>query len=1634
MYITQIDDLFDNLLDKLNEYLIKNKMLDKITKDTNFVKYQNQIMDILKDFINKTISKKTILDIIKNEVYYEYILETMKRYCAFYIYLGIAYYYTGGRDLFITNIIESSKNQKDSTFQIANFYNSENNSKLINFFNDIKNIQTLIQVGKTMERIKIVLDNDKLKFDSTIKLFSDLGEDYITEHFLSKDNFHIILKTLIFKQIYLKEEQNDIMKFLNQEEKQAGEYMYIEIIKSNEKKLIDFSLIQKFLTLQELKVGLANEIYDYLVEMRDTKEFILRENKEFINFLFSKGVLIPITEEFLRYHDNNEKYESGSASGVINKDRDSTKIKYIVSKLNNIRNFYSPLLEKNPKLKLETEKMFHKAQEVRKVVLYNENEELKIVQKLKNSENATDHDLLIELENMRKYSFVNFKNPSRDSFKLRTLKTIDAIRSISLQKKKNENLETRIGHDNLDMTVIGVGWNPSENPLDCFKSEDLIDVNKLNKDKDKENGFNSFTKTMKNTFDKENKKLYYWLFDIKKDIPKLSTYNEYNKNDPAKNIKLMIAEIYKNYINMVKNKYEIYIKTLDEITIWNLDNILKGYAKKYFDFNLNPEIKNLLIEQTLNKLKEIEITIDDVDEMMPGKRDTIIELPILKREKEAKNIILINFEEEEEIILDKSINEPLCLHYVKWRNINKLSKTNADDFSQSIVDFAKQYVKISKSGDYVCKSCNEMLYLQKFIYEGTYVEELDTFMTTNIAVNQRLEEIPKYVKFMRTIRNLEKNIEKIAYSSDLNVYLGTSPTIRLKRKLIIKDVLDLILLHTEYLKKQPKSRIEDATVKYNISKEFTNLFFFELKDEIFLTSSTDTDYYKLIKYNNVISYLLFIIILELNPGQLLNLKDDKRCNYFFFDRFGKPLFEKLFLRKNQKEKILISKYPLLCYAIYYFACVFTNNRIWLWNDSSNINTETDKSKNKIIDAKNKQITIINVQKTIVNTIVDLINSIVEANFIPEINKEDQTNKDKEDKFGKKIEKNFLYDFINIRFTQKLNTTFNDLDLLKRIEGISIKKINIDEQTKKISFIVKKSHLVDIPIDIDLMQDSKDRCDVAISEFDHLENLVNNNYYDIITNCSDGKFHKWKFDKNDMTCSLCNQSYTELVKLYSVTSSAEDENKIYLQKLRLINLNKLAKKYCISGEFHELNDEGTCIKCKKNPATNKFTEKDLEKMDKNIEEKTYESNLESFKLMKKFLNDKEEEKNKIKFIIDKFNKSYIEQTENKLYSYVSDFIDRMIKILGAKIKIKDNIIYLKETIYTLDHDYLGNTRKEIVYILSSDQKIETYKNHPYYKIDVIYYKDKANNVFVYYDLITLQYLGYSENNKDFKKTKSNATIKINLSVKDSIMLLGLENKYINLYHLNSSYQKMKSKEILENSYFIINNYIRTRVSNLKQIVSRSLSIINNIKNNGRFISLYGSEEKALIDNFIKKIKHFKIDKDGKDSIFENWKIISNNVGINTIPENIEINIIKNYFDTGSLPQMNNTDSKIIYFLIENLNKLLDYNSQVAIQSEICNLIIQLIQFSFNQYFRPYSNTQVRKFDYILINETPYIDDNLKVVGFYQELLNNKEIDDKKDKEKNDNYDAQQAFESMDIDDYEINEDFDESMEALDNSGE
>ena len=1595
MYINQIDDLFDSILNKFNDFLLKEKAFQKLNLDTNFVKFQNDILNYIKNFIN-SIPKKDITDVIKNESYYESILNIIKRYCAFYIYLGIAYYYNGGRELYITNIIEAGKYQKDATFQIANFFNSENNSKIITFYNDIKNFISLLQF-KTIDKIKIVLSNNPLKFESTIKLFNDLGEDYVVEYFIdSKDSFQNIMKALIFKQIYLKEEKSEIINMLNQQEKSNAEYKYIEIIVSNEKKLVDFNVIQKFLNIEQLKSGLAEDIYGYLEDMKNTKENIIK-NQDFINLLFTNNIIIPITEDFVRYHKDTEKYDTENLAESSNiKERDATKIKYILSKMNNVRNYYSPLLEKNPKQKLETEKLFFKHLDPRMAVLYNNDEEIKIIQKLQLYENASDYELLVDLENIRKYSYINFKNFSRDSIKIRPSKTIQGIRYTNLKHKDNKSnipIEARIGHNDIDMNVVGIAWNPSRISLDCFEVKDMVDVRKK---LDEENGYKAFVKNMEKTFKEPQKKIYYWLFDNSKDKPKVESYVNYNFDDAQRNIKIMLEEIYKNYIKMVHHKITNYIQSVNEFSIWSFDNIIKGYTKKYFDFKLNPEIRNELIEKViLEKVPELLIEPDDVDSMIPGRREKLIELPVLEQKKQLKNIIELGVEEIDVTLELSNRNLPICQHYVKWRNIMKISK-KSDDFNQAVFDFVKQYIKLNQRGDYTCKSCNEQVQIQKFVVEGTYVEELDTFLTTSMTVSSNLEELPKYSKYKRTIRNIEKNIEKIAYSMDLLVYVGNTPVIKLRRKMVIKDVIDLVLIHTEWIRNQPKDRIEQYSKKYGIGKELTNLFFFELKDEIFLTSSQETDYYKIIKYNNIMAYLVLLLITEMNSGQILGLREDKRYNFFFFQKIGQNLFGDLFLRKNQKEKIAISKIPLLAYVLYYMSGMMISNRLWLYNDSS-------------IDVKEKPIYIINLQKTIINTVVDLFNTLVEANFEPT--------------------KNFLYEIINGRISIKLLHTFNDEQLIKRIEFNAMKNIKFDETTKKITFLTKKIPLINLDTEFKNLEQNKAHCDVITTNLEKQMFKADTNSIDIITNCPDGKFHAWTFKSGDLICNLCGKSYNELVKMVD-TSSTEKTSNDYLDKIKLINLKKLSKKYCISGDIHEPDSSGKCVKCGVNINTFSPSDKELRELEKNLEIKTNEISIEQINLIRKYNETLKLGEHKNTKILNKLLKKYKTETSNGLENYVGDFVTRLSKILGLKIKVQDNIIYLKETVFIVDHDYFGNQLKEPFTILSSEDKLQLAVKHQSFNKDVFYYKDKANNVYVYYDSITHQYLGYSEDNKNIKKTRNNASLRVELSIKDCIMYMGYENKYQNIYHVNKDYQKNLPTSLGLDTKEVVLKIIRNRINNLKQIIIRTQSIIHNVRNSGEITSIYNIEEKQIVNEFTKKLKKFNIkDETNHNNIFKNFKTIIHKLPINyNIPENLNIELNKNYLDITNLNSLSNSDSKLIFYIVYNFNRLLDYNKQPAIESELSHMIIKIIKYLFNLYYKQYSNYNVRKFDFLLINETPYIDETLKIVGHYQELLTQQEIDDPE--KKDELYSSQEALDSLDIDDYEQDDDVDGTAEALD----
>jgi hypothetical protein len=140
-------------------------------------------------------------------------------------------------------------------------------------------------------------------------------------------------------------------------------------------------------------------------------------------------------------------------------------------------------------------------------------------------------------------------------------------------------------------------------------------------------------------------------------------------------------------------------------------------------------MKNIITDILLNKLND-ELTYASQFDNMEESTKKIIKLPYIDiKESPMEDIILKEQIIEENIEAYKNIS--ICKHYIDWSEIKKIAK-NSEEFNQAIFDFINHYIQSGLHDQYICKSCGEVLEVQKFTFESTYIEELDTYFLTTL--------------------------------------------------------------------------------------------------------------------------------------------------------------------------------------------------------------------------------------------------------------------------------------------------------------------------------------------------------------------------------------------------------------------------------------------------------------------------------------------------------------------------------------------------------------------------------------------------------------------------------------------------------------------------------------------------------------------------------------------------------------------------------------------------------------------------------------------------------------------------------------------------------------------------------------
>lgn len=1627
MYINKIDDLIDKIIDDFYSNIFANNAHKKLYDDTNFVKNQKELNIILVNY-NKTINTDEIKDIVQSGDNIDAVLEIIHRYLAYYFFLFIGIFYRNTLDNFINNIVEYSKNQINYDYKIQNFFNSENNSIVIDLHKMIKYIYVLLDD-------KDVNDSNEMK--SAKNFLNYLGPEFVDASFKVNNDInqnlqaHNIIKTVIILELYKKNEKKQIYDMLESITNPNDEYTFIEI-SMPKKRYIDFNSVENILTRRELIRDMANEFWNYIVEHEENVLPISSSIDDKILVLLNSGILVPIVDDFLLYHKDTEKYDKNADQDKAKKKED-TKIRYIVDKIEKTTEYYSETAKNDPKIKNDITKNFFQPLMDRKAVLINNNEDLKIISKFLNisKKSAENMDYFNDLATFREYPYINFKDFEKYGTSISIDNTINAIRNVSFDKtgefRQNTTnpIQLRVASEGQNIHIVGFAIPTNKKNINCLRVKDFSNIKSI--DKNNKNGFNLMLNYLRKGVlqDKPHNSSVYWLFDADTDTVKVDTYTHDVNEDSMGQFKNIIGKLYDEIVNELYYQITTKLSSKGPHEIQLAYNYMRYYEKKYMtipkDSSVYDDLENFIY---FNNSVKIEPSYDEKEDIFYGLTGDIIKLeyapPIKQPNVPVIKVDTLKMKERKKEILDIEVAEGVCQHNITWEYISSTRKKNPGKYTDLLYEFIQQYVIENSDQDYVCKSCGTLLNIKKYILDGEYDGDTQKFITYSMPMEVALEDIAEYEKYKSSIRNIDKLLERIAVIANVPYFMGSSLSIKWRRKAVIKDVIDLLLLNNSLLKKNFKERNELATKTYGVSRDLSNLFVFELDNDIFKYSSKEKDYYKPIKQNNILAYIIILLILEINDSQLTFMTGDKKgvCNFPVYDKYGYILFDGLKIRKNKQGDLdNLKNYSVLCYILYIISCMVVKYNMWFFNDNGD---EKDKKKkfNPVI------------QKSVIHTIVDLLNSVIENSANKEVH--------------------HIYEIITTRFFKKLPLMFSNISIIEKFRSDRDKTSVADD---KKTYILTKSEPIKLIGYYDphpFIESKYISCRMPkyyIPKRGH----VYDKYYHInnITNCPGGTFHSWKTKGNSFVCEICDTNLNNL-KINEKLSEG-----IFIE-FKYSRLEKLAHKYCLSGSLHNFVFDKTkstsvCIKCNK-PETYTYSKKELDELDINLQKNKAKENINEEKRLKNenFRDNKEDvyKKEVIDQLIESYKKSV---TKDDMFKFIDILISNMQNSIGT-VNSNVNESHLRNNIYIIDHDHLGYPYDKPIYISEKDNLIKFKSNHGFFKTDVYYYTNtKISRVDIFYDANTMILLGYKENSKDYViSIKPDRKLKINYSTYNKLKIMGYESKFISVQNkfddINDTYigigkwteEKYKQFMISDDDIikYLFRDLIRSRITNLKKVIYEFQRFLYRIKNgfaeNINKVSANKSDEnegkeeeevnivEITTQKYYKKLSNVLIhDNGGKHRIFKHWKAVISQLQPDNL-DGINININKNdkLLDSEYVNGFDINGNLILFYITSEMNKLIDYNSNKIIKENVINFFIEFINIMFDMFNMEskLNNHDIRRF--ILSLEIPFYsqdDENIisgETVGIYQEY---KDADDKEDIEEMEaNEDAREEEDALDMD--------------------
>ncbi len=1607
MHINKIDELIENIIEDFYATVIDvDPIFAKLKNELNFIKYQKQVNDMIQNYTN-TIPSTQITEIVKKHNYLD-VFNTLVKYITIYVFLSIGITYQGKPDIYVNNLIEFSRGQNAYPLKIDNFFNSESNAMIIRLMYMCRNIKSLM----THDTITIDHIGSEPYATDTIEFLNNLPDEIIDHSFRLKNiandpmiQAHNIIKTILVISVYKTVDKKILYTLIEQSELSEGDYMFIDVIESANN-AISFTMIESLLEKQDIFNGLAYDIWDYMDQMTQTAKTMSLDDK--INALIGSGLVVPILDDFLLYHKDNETYDKATEEDI--KRKQDTRIRYIVGKIDSVTELYSDPAKKTQSLHDAIIKNFYPPLYSRKAILRNYDEDVKIINKFINigKHNTENINFFTDLMFYTRYTYVNFKDFDGHGFANFFTRTTTSARAVNFDKTsefRQDNLDLglqlRVATKNTSANIVGFIIPCNNKALQCVKLSELINIRDIAQNtRGTANGFDMFASFLKKRLrGRYTNRSVYWLFDLETDVVKTSIYEE--KEKAAKNdiAKAMVGELYDRLVSIISMIMGNMIEKRDHMSLRECFGILNKLDRSIpqpYDMRIYDRLEQNIYNKALVESRPMQT------DTLYGLEGQIVKLPTYTPDGRIySNNITIDLAGVELTgkIIDADQVNGICQHNISWDDLGAMKKTNYSEYMRQLYMFIQQYVVENAHNEYVCKSCGFYIDIRNYVQDGVFDANVG-YVTFSLPLEINLEDIPEYSKYGFTIKIMDKQIEKIASSTGIPYFIGNQTTVKARRKGIIKNVLDMVVQNSMLLEKTLKQYNDSKTNLYGVSANLSSLFVFEMDNSIFQSSSKDKDQerFKMIKRNNITVYTMIYIILDLNETQISFIISDKKnsnCDIKVFENVYKSLFGGLRIKSNNaNDTVDITRYKILCYMIYMISCRIAKHKLWYSPQLTEANVQ-------------KRISI--TQRYIVHTCVDIINAILTNSFTGAAQ--------------------YIFEMFRVRFYSKMDHIFKDTDYYDQLLGTGTEK----SATSKQHNIVIKTDLSGIMF---VYQAVKWRLDAPPKAYHAIKQTIEPHIgqFSRIALCESGQSHQWSAMGNSFVCGRCGDNLGKAIKMTENQTVAES-------KVNQIRLTELARHICIADglphqyQYNQDVKQNQCIRCKKTPES-EYTEKELQTIEsyatasRTNRRQTYAQSVQSAQSLDTTKHEYQKKN------IDRIqSRMALAQDKANPMQFIDTFIDLLQSSLGSEIK-GEHPVQLKQNTYTIDHDHHGNSLSKPIIIIESDNKIFHKAQHAHFKTDVIYYTDKSiGTVDVFYDAVTQNLLGYKDSAKDYVDiNRSDKKIKINYSIYNKIKLLGFASRYVNI---NDLYKDVIAKYPDTQTMYrhVVRDLSVNRLDNLKgtviefqRIFSRILNQYthtnapHDVKDKSMAIiekpSMFSEKMNMLVDKYKKKLENITVqEKTGSRRVFKHWKALCDGLVTDQMAD-VYFGFTSNLLETDQIFEYDSQSMLVLYYMVDQFTRLIEYNDERYMKANICNLLVDFIDRSFGRYNTEHlhTNNEINRFRYVL-GSIGFIRDSenttvTQTTGFYDEQVDEDQKPTEQDIEES--IDAIEEQDAVDVD--------------------